>query len=451
MIREYVLKPIQEFIYIKKARKRFENKEYFDDYVAPSLNDVLSILNSHNVLSDNKKLFNPLSNNDVRGIVLSVVEDILHFQTLADFVNEQHAPNPSSVLANNGIDQTVVHHAITSVVCKKVIKSDSFDSSYQVGSEEFYKQIFEDLYQAYRQNVQESLKDRYITQVLHKVHPHKQKFLETVLENQIRYLNNYSTRIFNPLTATNKGQERIILDVIVSVVRKMRLDRFFGFQPMQSPVGMVFILKRDMENKQMEIVRDTVEAATRKLKVKFGLEAAQDAMSLYDVDVIGQITEMLSDEIISEFETMLFDMVIEDASSSSVTFDKNNTDTIDQEINKNRLAKDSGVVRNRIVMNPETYNKIYHDSKDATTLTLTVERDNNTVWITRSIPEDVVVIGYNNEKSEADSGIVFSPYVMLMMTQPSVNSETFAPEVNLMTRYATYVNDIGYYHVINLK
>ena len=174
----------------------------------------------------------------------------------------------------------------------------------------------------------------------------KKSVMETTLENTRKYLSESATA-----GATSAGNvatlNRVILPVIRRVMPTVIANEIVGVQPMTGPVGQIHTLRvrysesndnvtagdealspfkiataysgtgTDPDGKanataalegsagrklSIQILKQTVEAKTRKLSARWTFESAQDAQSQHGIDIEAEIMAALAQEITAEID-----------------------------------------------------------------------------------------------------------------------------------------------------
>lgn len=297
--------------------------------------------------------------------------------------------------------------------------------------------------------------------------------------------------IFNQLrndveSFLTEDTKTLMISTLAHVLKRIEpLNGLIGIQPMQSPAGVVYTLEYQTDGvepfKQMRlsIVPHAVEAAARKVQASMSLEAVTDTVSVHSMFIIDEISANigfnLSHEILNEWVAKI----------STVATVK---DVTDRGINNNKLViqlnascNDIGRATRRgtgnwIIVSSEMLStfKAYDDQAlelhvaggvespfkplfKLTTVTPTfnngpIERVgtfNNSVnvYAFADQPKDEILIGYKGT-TEADTGLLFCPYVPLVSSGPVMDHNTFQPTIRLMTRYGEHVaKDASSYYV----
>ena len=163
--------------------------------------------------------------------------------------------------------------------------------------------------------------------------------LDVVLENTKRHLSEAATA-----GATGAGSvatlNKVMLPLIRRVMPSVIANELVGVQPMSGPVGQIHTLRvryaetgggatagdealspfklassyagspdataaaEGLPGRKMsiQILKETVEAKTRRLSARWTFEAAQDAESMHGVDVEAEIMQALAQEIVVEID-----------------------------------------------------------------------------------------------------------------------------------------------------
>jgi hypothetical protein len=193
----------------------------------------------------------------------------------------------------------------------------------------------------------------------------KKSVMEATLENTRKYLSESATA-----GATAAGNvatlNRVILPVIRRVMPTVIANELVGVQPMTGPVGQIHTLRvrySDTDNGatageealspfkiaesysgapgssaapsstaslegvagnrlSIQILKQTVEAKTRKLSARWTFEAAQDAQSQHGIDVEAEIMAALAQEITAEIDQEVIASLTSLAGAAIETYDQ---------------------------------------------------------------------------------------------------------------------------------
>jgi hypothetical protein len=219
----------------------------------------------------------------------------------------------------------------------------------------------------------------------------------------------------------------------------------------------------------IEILRQTVEAKTRKLSARWTFEAAQDAQSQQGIDVEAEIMAALAQEITAEIDQEVIGSLRTLAAAGSTAFGAN-TEAFDQAavsgtatyvgdehaalavaINRvaNRIAQRTRRgAGNWAVVSPTALTILQSASTSAFARTTegTFEAPTNTKFVgtlnsamrvyvdSYASDTEAVLVGYKGS-SEADAAAFYCPYVPLMSSGVVLDPATLEPLVGFMTRY----------------
>ena len=328
-----------------------------------------------------------------------------------------------------------------------------------------------------------------------------------VLENTRNYLKEAATA-----GATSAGNvatlNRVILPVIRRVMPTVIANEIVGVQPMQGPVGQIHTLRvryadassgattvvagdealspfkiaeqysgndgavgagastASLEgspgNKlNIQILKQPVEAKTRKLSARWTFESAQDAQSMHGIDVEAEIMAALAQEITAEIDqevlTSLRSLAAteetfnQSAVSGTATYVGDEHAALAVLINRvaNKIAqrtrRGSG---NWAVVSPQALTVLQSASTSAFARTTegTFEAPTNNKFVgtlngamkiyvdTYAADSSAVLVGYKGS-SEADAAAFYCPYVPLMSSGVVLDPDTLEPVVGFMTRY----------------
>jgi hypothetical protein len=336
--------------------------------------------------------------------------------------------------------------------------------------------------------------------------------MAVVLENTRKYLTEAAGT-----GATASGNiatlNRVILPVIRRVMPTVIANEIVGVQPMQGPVGQIHTLRvryADSVNStasapfdtdttagdealspfkiataysgsattgradttaakegtggnklSIQILKQPVEAKTRKLQARWTFEAAQDAQSMHGIDVEAEIMAALAQEITAEIDQEVIGS-LRSLAATEETFNQaavSGTATyvgdehaalavlINRTANKiaQRTRRGAG---NYAVVSPQALTVLQSASTSAFARTTegTFEAPTNTKFVgtlngamkvyvdSYAADATAVLVGYKGS-SETDAPAFYCPYVPLMSSGTVLDPDTFEPVVSFMTRY----------------
>ncbi|MDA9953312.1 hypothetical protein N9D61_03110 [Planktomarina sp.] len=335
----------------------------------------------------------------------------------------------------------------------------------------------------------------------------KKSVMEATLENTRKYLSEAATA-----GATSAGNvatlNRVILPVIRRVMPTVIANELVGVQPMTGPVGQIHTLRvryADAVNStngtdttageealspfkiaeaysgalddkaastaalegsagnrlSIQILKQTVEAKSRKLSARWTFESAQDAQSQHGIDVEAEIMAALAQEITAEIDQEVIasltalaptsDTYNQAAVSGTATFVGDEHAALAVMINRasneiaQRTRRGAG---NWAVVSPQAltilqsattsaFARTTEGSFEAPTNTKFVGTLNNAMKIyvnTYAADDSAVLVGYKGS-SESDAAAFYCPYIPLMSSGVVLDPDTFEPVVSFMTRY----------------
>lgn len=212
----------------------------------------------------------------------------------------------------------------------------------------------------------------------------------------------------------------------------------------------------------IQILKETVEARTRKLSARWTFEAAQDAQSVHGIDIEAEIMQALAQEITVEIDQELINNLRALSGAAPVTFDQtlvSGTATyvgdehaalavlINQQANLVAARTRRGAA-NWAVVSPQaltilqsattsSFARTTEGVFEAPTNTKFVGTLNNSMKVYSDqyqADDQPVLIGYKGP-TETDAAAFYCPYIPLMSTGPVMDPSTFEPVVSFMTRY----------------
>jgi hypothetical protein len=335
----------------------------------------------------------------------------------------------------------------------------------------------------------------------------KKSVMSVTLENTRKYLMESPTA-----GATSAGNvatlNRVILPVIRRVMPTVIANELVGVQPMTGPVGQIHTLRvryadtstnsgvtageealspfkiaeaysgneqstakaastatlegRAGNRMSIQILKQTVEAKTRKLSARWTFEAAQDAQAQQGIDVEAEIMAALAQEITAEIDQEVLASLLTLAGSDTETYNQaavSGTATfvgdehaaLAVQINRvanliaQRTRRGAG---NYAVVSPlaltilqsattSAFARTTEGTFEAPTNTKFVGTLNNAMKIyVNSYANDStsILVGYKGS-SESDAPAFYCPYIPLMSSGVVLDPSTFEPVVSFMTRY----------------
>jgi hypothetical protein len=224
-------------------------------------------------------------------------------------------------------------------------------------------------------------------------------------------------------------------------------------------------------NLQLEVLKQTVTAQTRRLQAKWSIEAMQDLSSQHGLDLEAEITGALSSEIVSEIDNEIITDLIALAGTVE-SYDMNGSFTgvphyvgdrhavLGVLVNKvcNEIArKTRRGAGNYVIVSPLVVSVLQSASKSvfAPAIAGSFEGPNNTKmvgtlngtikvysYLYHDQGTESILIGYKGGNGETDVGYFYCPYIPLMSSNVITDPQTYNNQISLMTRYgkATFVN-----------
>jgi len=214
-------------------------------------------------------------------------------------------------------------------------------------------------------------------------------------------------------------------------------------------------------NISVQILKQTVEAKTRKLQARWTFEAAQDAQAMHGIDVEAEIMAALAQEITAEIDQEILlslrtlaatEFTYNQAAvSGTATFVGDEHAALAVLINRTanliaqRTRRGAG---NYAVVSPASLTVLQSATTSAFARTTegTFEAPTNTKFVgtlngtmrvfcdSYASDAQAVLVGYKGA-SETDAPAFYCPYVPLMSSGVVLDPSTFEPVVSFMTRY----------------
>ena len=343
------------------------------------------------------------------------------------------------------------------------------------------------------------------TALLEGLQGNKKSVMAATLENTRRHLSESATA-----GATSAGNiatlNRVILPVIRRVMPTVIANELVGVQPMTGPVAQIHTLRVRYANTDngatagdeafspfkiaesysgnpgsnaapsptasmegvagnqmsIQILKQTVEAKSRKLSARWTFEAAQDSQAMHGIDVEAEIMAALAQEITAEIDQEVLASLNSLAGGAIETYDQNAVSgtatfvgdehaALAVQINRvsnliaQRTRRGAG---NWCVVSPFTLTLLQSATTSAFARTTegTFEAPTNTKMVgtlnsamrvyvnTYAVDNADVLIGYKGT-SESDAAAFYCPYIPLMSSGVVLDPGTFEPTVSFMTRY----------------
>ena len=336
----------------------------------------------------------------------------------------------------------------------------------------------------------------------------KKTSMDAVLENTKKYLAEAATT-----GATGAGNVAALNKVILPIIRRVMptviANEIVGVQPMTGPVGQIHTLRvrysdakdgvtagaealspfeiarsysanpgsgtqatpagastssleGEAGNKMsIQILKQTVEAKTRKLSARWTFEAAQDASAMHGLDVEAEVMAALAQEITAEIDQEILGSLTALAPTGTAYNQGGVTGTatfvgdehaalavaINREANLIAQRTRRGAA-NWAVVSPQALTVLQSATTSAFARTTegTFEAPTNTKFVgtlngamrvyvnSYLIDDSPVLIGYKGA-GEVDAAAFYCPYIPLMSSGVIVDPSTFEPVVSFMTRY----------------
>ena len=330
----------------------------------------------------------------------------------------------------------------------------------------------------------------------------KRDVMSSVLENTKQALTESATA-----GASQAGNiatlNKVILPIIRRVMPTVIANEIIGVQPMTGPVGQIHTLRvryaetvgsttagsealspfdiataysgdgtnapastssmeGDAGNKMsIQVLKQTVEAKTRKLSARWTFEAAQDANSMHGLDVEAEIMAALAMEITAEIDQEILTS-LGNLATGSASYDQTQATGTPTFVGDEHAAlatmmnREANLIAQRTrrgaanwaVVSPAALTVLQSATTSAFARTTegTFEAPTNTKFVgtlngtmriyvnTYANDATPVLLGYKGQ-GEIDAAAFYCPYVPLMSSGVVVDPGTFEPVVSFMTRY----------------
>ena len=334
----------------------------------------------------------------------------------------------------------------------------------------------------------------------------KKATMASTLENTRKWLNETATA--GSTSAGNVATlNRVILPVIRRVMPTVIANELVGVQPMTGPVGQIHTLRVRYSDSSdgnevgeealspfkiasaysgnatdatpkgsataalegaagkrlsIQILKQTVEAKTRKLSARWTFEAAQDAQAQQGIDIEAEVMAALAQEITAEIDQEILASLRTLAGTASQAYDQTGVSGTATFVGDehaalavmiNKVANDIAArtrrgAGNYAVVSPFALTILQSATTSAFARTTegTFEAPTNTkmvgtlngamkVYVDAYAGDSTdVLVGYKGS-SESDAPAFYAPYIPLMSSGVVLDPSTFEPVVSFMTRY----------------
>ena len=306
--------------------------------------------------------------------------------------------------------------------------------------------------------------------------------------------------------ATSAGNVATLNKVILPIIRRVMptviANEIIGVQPMTGPVGQIHTLRvryaetvgsttagsealspfdiatsysgdgtnapaatssleGDAGNKMsIQVLKQTVEAKTRKLSARWTFEAAQDANAMHGLDVEAEIMAALAMEITAEIDQEILGS-LKALATTGTAYAQNNVSGTATFVGDEHAAlatlmnMEANLIAQRTrrgaanwaVVSPTALTVLQSATTSAFARTTegTFEAPTNTkfvgtlngsmrIYVNSYAADDTVLLGYKGQ-GEIDAAAFYCPYVPLMSSGVVVDPSSFEPVVSFMTRY----------------
>jgi hypothetical protein len=337
---------------------------------------------------------------------------------------------------------------------------------------------------------------------------YKKRVMGTLLENTRMALRENAS-----IASTTAGNVATLNKVILPVIRRVMptviCNEIVGVQPMTGPVGQISTMRVRYANTvgspsaqtagsealspfdiarfysgngnssnpgaastatlegqvgnrlNIQVVKETVEAKSRKLSAQWTFEAAQDVQAQYGIDLEAEVMAALAQEITAEIDQEILFQLRQLPGTPTVTFDQNNltgvatfvgdehaalASLINRQANliAQRTRRGAGnwvVVSNAaltVLQSARTsaFARTTEGTFEAPTNTKFVGTLNNTMRVyvdAYASDSEIVLVGYKG--NDTDAAAYFCPYIPLMSTGVVIDPSTFQPTTGFLTRY----------------
>ena len=335
----------------------------------------------------------------------------------------------------------------------------------------------------------EKMWDECMVALLEGVDDKDKKLMETILQQQWKYLQQCDEHADSGSHGYNGYVSRIIVPAVRRIYADFPLRNLVGIQPMQKQVDKVYTLDYSYEDckvenglegfssakrLKLEVIANNIEAGSRKTQGAWHPPKPQDLTHCYGLDYESEQTQMLAQDIRAELmNEVLQDLKQLAGNPEVVKLENESAASRSDDILKlacrvrANCSKIAQMTRrgagNWIVVSPAMARilseeqtakiEIKDDYEAALSELLEVGTLSDTIRVfVTDVPDDEIIIGYKGV-SDTDTGYIYSPYIGLMSGGEVLHPTTLEPVIKFMTRYGKFVtnNADRYYRTIKVE
>lgn len=337
----------------------------------------------------------------------------------------------------------------------------------------------------------------------------RKSVMETVLDNHRKLMLNESATAGSTTAGNIATLNKVILPIMRRVMPTVIANEIIGVQPMTGPVGQIHTLRvqyadnapgvvageemlspfkiaksysgdltSDNSNPQaaptsqlegvmgrrvnIRILRETVEAKSRRLSARWTVESAQDAQSQHGIDVEAELMAAIAQEITVEIDQELLSRLRALPGAAAVTYDQSKVTGVATFVGDEHAALATLINRqanevarrtkrgaaNWAVVSPtaltilqsattSSFARTTEGTFEAPTNVKFVGTLNSTMRIfvdTYASDVEDILIGYKGN-AETDAGVFYCPYIPLMCSGTQMDPNTGELVSTFLTRY----------------
>lgn len=318
--------------------------------------------------------------------------------------------------------------------------------------------------------------------------------VNSLVKSYYRRHNDYNP-VTNVLTVYYSGSQRLNSGstVQVSYVKKDVLGADTTGTTLNPAFEYAFDGSDNIPEIDIKIASHPVTANSRKLKVKWTPEVAQDLNAYHTVDAEAELTQIMADQVALDIDTEVLQDMVNNASAAKFYWDRRPGFFLDKETGE-RLTdapnftgnvqewyltlmetvidvsntihrKNLRAGANFIVTSPDVATILesmvqWRPTIDVSDVTQTkysmgIEKigtlaNRFTVYKAPFFFRNVLLVGYKGEEW-LTTGYVYAPYIPMIVTPTIYEPDNFTPRKAVMTRYAKQVIRGDYYGLVVLK
>ena len=267
----------------------------------------------------------------------------------------------------------------------------------------------------------------------------RKKVLEILLENTKRELTN-NNNIYEPTKSVLSTAllNKIVLPILCRIIHDTGLFNLISIQPITGALGSIYAKENSKITKQM------VEVTTNFLKHKHNVEV----YTLNDrtpIDIEAEELALLAYELIKEIEQTVISKLKKYAIKNTIIYDDfSSISNIISDQHSNLIHKETGwvLISKPILKKLEKEITLKPENLSTSKCYVGELRNGIKIYVNTENNSNDILIGSKATTLDTDAVAVYAPYLIINANKhPTIDNETFNPEINFTTRSGFYKNN----------